>query len=184
VLKDDHRTVEALFSKFESLGKRAHKGRADLVERMIDALSVHAAIEEQVFYPEVRRAVPAAEDEVLEGLEEHHVVKWTLSELDGMAPQDERFTPKVTVLMESVRHHVREEEKEMFPQVRKALPAAQLRDLGDRLRAAKQTAPTRPHPRSPDTPPGNVVAAALTAPLDAAANVAQAAAERVRDLVT
>ena len=184
VLKDDHREVEALFTKFEGLGHRAHKTKVDLVRQMTVALSQHAAIEEQVFYPAVRRAVSSLGDEVLEALEEHHVVKWTLSELEGMTAEDERFQPKVTVLMENVRHHVREEERDLFPQVRKAMAAAQLQELGDGLRAAKDGAPTRPHPRSPDTPPGNVIAAALVAPLDAVANVAQSAAGRVRDSVS
>jgi hemerythrin superfamily protein len=184
LLKDDHRHVEELFSRFEGLGDRAQKSKTDIVQQVIEALSAHAAIEEQIFYPAVRRAVRDLEDEVLESLEEHHIVKWTLSELEGMSAQDERFQAKVMVLMESVRHHVREEEKDMFPRVRKALSAAQLQQLGDRLRAAKQLAPSRPHPRSPDTPPGNVVAAAITAPLDAAADLAQSAASRVRDLVT
>ena len=85
---------------------------------MIVALSVHAAIEEQVFYPEVRRAAPSLDDEVLEALEERHIVKWTLAELDSMTPKDERSQAKVTVLVESVRHHVREEERDLFPQVR------------------------------------------------------------------
>jgi len=184
LLKADHREVEAMFSRFEGLGERAQKTKSDIVQRIIEALSVHAVIEEQVFYPAVRKAVSDLNDEVLEALEEHHVVKWTLSELEKMSPQDERFDAKVSVLTEAVRHHVREEEKDMFPQVRKALSGAQLQDLADRLRAAKASAPTRPHPRSPDEPPGNVVTAAITAPLDAAANVAQTAASKVRDLVT
>ena len=175
-MKDDHRQVETLFTKFEGLGPRAHKTKVDLVRQMTVALSMHAAIEEQVFYPAVRRAVSSLGDEVLEALEEHHVVKWTLSELEGMTAEDERFQPKVTVLMENVRHHVREEERDLFPQVRKAMSAAQLQELGQGLQAAKDGAPTRPHPRSPDTPPGNVITAALVAPLDAVANVAQSAA--------
>src|SRR5438105_13742733 len=110
LLRNDHKTVEGLFKKFEKAGPNAHKTKRDLVERIVEELSTHAAIEEQVLYPAARRAVPAAEDDVLEALEEHHVVKWTLSELDGMDVDDERFTPKVTVLVESVRHHVQEEE--------------------------------------------------------------------------
>ena len=123
-------------------------------------------------------------DDVLEALEEHHLVKVTLAELETMDPGHERYGAKVTVLIESVRHHVEEEEGELFPTIRKALDAAQLRELGDELVAAKRTAPTRPHPEAPDTPPGNLVAQVLTAPLDAAANLNKAAARRVRDLVT
>ena len=115
LLRNDHKTVEGLFKKFEKAGPNATKTKQDLVEKMIEELSVHAAIEEQVLYPAARDAVPDATEEVLEALEEHHVVKWTLSELDGMDPGDERFTAKVTVLIDLVRHHVKEEEGELFP---------------------------------------------------------------------
>jgi len=184
VLVQDHHTVEDLFTRFEKSGSGARKRRQQLVDKIIHELSVHAAIEEEVLYPAARREVPGTNDDVLESLEEHHIVKWTLSELEHLGPDDERFEPKMTVLMESVRHHVEEEEKELFPQLRKALDATRLEELGRALAAAKRSAPTRPHPRSPDTPPGNIVAQAITAPFDAVANVTEATADRVRDFVT
>jgi hemerythrin-like domain-containing protein len=184
LLKDDHREVERLFKAFESLGSGAHKRRKQTVDKMVEALSRHAAIEEEVLYPYVRRAVPDATSEVLEALEEHHIVKWTLSELEDMDPRDERFDAKLSVLMESVRHHVKEEETELFPQVRKALSREQLEELGTSLAAAKSGAPTRPHPRSPDMPPGNVLSRALTAPIDAAARLRDAASHKVRDIIS
>ena len=168
LLRQDHRAVEKLFKQFEKAGPRAHKTRRDVVQRVIRELAVHAAIEEQVFYPAVREAVPDTEDEVLESLEEHHIVKWTLAELDGMDPEHERFVAKMTVLIESVRHHVEEEENELFPEVREALTRKQLAELGDAMAEAKKRAPTRPHPRAPDTPPGNLVAGAGAALLDKA----------------
>ena len=183
VLKRDHREVEHLFTTFEGLGAGAHKRRRAVVDKMIAALSRHAAIEELIFYPRIRREAPATEDVVLESLEEHHIVKWTLSELEDLPAEDERFTAKVTVLMESVRHHVKEEERDLFPKVRKALARDELADLGDELAAAEKTAPTHPHPRLPDTPPGNVVTEALVAPLDAAAGLASAAAKQVRKVI-
>jgi hemerythrin superfamily protein len=168
LLRNDHKTVEGLFKKFEKAGANAHKTKRDLVESIIEELSVHAAIEEQVFYPAARQAMPDASEEVLEALEEHHIVKWTLSELDGMDPSDERFTPKVTVLMELVRHHVQEEEGELFPELRKAMKRKDLEELAQALEAAKRFAPTRPHPRAPDTPPGNIVAGAAAGVVDKA----------------
>ena len=95
LLREDHRRVEKLFTQFEDTTARAHKTRNDLVGKMIRELSQHAAIEEQFFYPLIRRAVSDLDDMVLEALEEHHVVKWTLSELDGMDASDERFGAKV-----------------------------------------------------------------------------------------
>ncbi len=166
MLKDDHRSVEKLFTRFEDAGDRAYVEKRKLVDEMIEELSVHAAVEEQLFYPVTRATVPAVEDTALESLEEHHVVKWLLSELEGMDPTDERFVAKVTVLIENVRHHVEEEETEYFPEVRSELGRKALTELGDAMASARETAPTRPHPRSPDTPPGNLVAGVGAAVVD------------------
>jgi len=168
VLKNDHKKVEQLFKRFEKLGDGAEKTKRKLVDEMIVELSVHASIEEMVFYPRTRQEVQAAEDEVLESLEEHHIVKWTLSELQDMKPSDERFDAKVTVLIESVRHHVKEEETELFPEVSRKLGRKELNELGDELEAARKIAPRRPHPKAPDQPPGNIVATAAALPADLA----------------
>ncbi|HET6966053.1 MAG TPA: hemerythrin domain-containing protein [Acidimicrobiales bacterium] len=166
MLKDDHQAVEQLFKRFEKAGDRAHVEKRNLVDRMIEALAVHAAIEEQVFYPAVRATVEGTEDQTLESLEEHHIVKWVLSELDSMSPEEERFDAKVTVLMENVRHHVEEEEKDLFPMVRKQLGRDSLGDLGKVMAEARKAAPTHPHPRSPDTPPQNLVVGAAAGVVD------------------
>lgn len=176
LLKTDHKTVEKLFKAFEKAGDRAHKTKRDLVTSMIEELSVHAAIEEQVFYPEIRRMVPDQEGMTLESLEEHHIVKWVLSELENLDPEDERFEAKVTVLIELVRHHVEEEESEMFPAVRQALGRKALQGIGDALEQAKKMAPHRPHPRSPQVPPGNIVAGAAAGAMDRAREVVRRAA--------
>jgi hypothetical protein len=94
------------------------------------------------------------------------VVKWTLSELEKMSPADERFDAKLTVLMESVRHHVEEEQDELFPKARRLLGAKLLAELGSRMEKAKKLAPTRPHPRAPDQPPGNMVAGTMASIVD------------------
>jgi hemerythrin-like domain-containing protein len=174
LLKGDHEAVETKFAKFEALGPRALKSKAAIVAEVIEALSVHAAIEEQVLYPALRDRMADDEGQVLEALEEHHVVKWTLSELDGMDPSHERLDAKFTVLIENVRHHVKEEENELFPKVRRAFTRTELADLGEALADAKATAPTKPHPRSPDEPPMNEVAAAVTKPFDALWNAGEA----------
>ncbi len=170
LLKDDHKTVEGLFKRFEKLGPRAVKTKQDVVERIVRELSIHAAIEEMVFYPAIREAVEkgGVDEMVLESLEEHHVVKWLLWELERTNPADERFDPKVRVLMESVRHHVEEEEKELFPSVNKMFDRAQLNELGDAMTRLKKTAPTHPHPKAPDEPPGNLIAGAGAALVDKA----------------
>ncbi len=180
LLKDDHDEVEKLFTRFEKLGPRAKKTKATIAAKVIAALSQHAAIEEQVLYPAVREHMPDEEDSVLEALEEHHVVKWVLAELDSMTPDHERFDAKFTVLAESVRHHVEEEEGELFPKMRKGFSRRELDELGDALATAKKTAPTKPHPRSPDEPPGNIIATAATLPIDMVRSAGETAVRRVR----
>ena len=187
LLKDDHRTVEQLFKRFEQAGERAHVQKRQIVDRIIEELSVHAAIEEQAFYPVARAAVPQTEDVVLESLEEPHVVKWLLSELVDMDPTHERFDAKVTVLMENVRHHVKEEENDFFPKVREQLGRNELAELGEALANAKKSAPTRPHPRMPDSGPANAVAGAISGVVDRVSDnisgIAQGSVTAVQDLI-
>jgi hemerythrin superfamily protein len=179
LLKNDHKTVEKLFKQYEGLGEKAFKSRRKVVDQIIAELSTHAAIEEQHFYPAVRAAAEDIEDDVLEGLEEHHIVKWTLSELEDLAPDAERFDAKVKVLIESVRHHVEEEEGEMFPKVREALGRSQLKAIGDTMEKAKAISPKRPHPKAPDTPEkGNLIAGPTAAATDAAKSAVKKAVRR------
>jgi hemerythrin-like domain-containing protein len=145
MLKDDHEAVEQLFKRFERAGDRAFVEKRAIVDRIIEQLSVHAAIEEQVFYPAVRATVPDTDDLGIESLEEHHVVKWVLSELDGRSPEDERFNAKVTVLINNVRQHVDVEERQLFPMVRNELGRKALSDLGEALAVARKIAPTLTH---------------------------------------
>ena len=173
LLKEDHANVEKLFKRFEKAGDKAYTTKRAIVDGIIEELSVHAVIEEQLFYPVTRATVPETEDIALESLEEHHVVKWVLNELDSMSPEDERFDAKVTVLIENVRHHVEEEEAEYFPKVRDELGRKALNDLGDAMVTAKKVAPTHPHPAAPDVPPGNIVV-----------GVASGIADRVSDTIS
>jgi len=170
LLKADHKTVEQLFKQFEKAGDRAFVRKRQIADRIVEALAAHAVIEEQLFYPVTRATVPAVEDIALESLEEHHIVKWVLSEIADLDPEDERFDAKVTVLIENVRHHVDEEESDYFPKVRDALSRKQLAELGDAMEVAKETAPTRPHPRSPDTPPANILVGAVASVADKVAD--------------
>ena len=187
LLKADHKTVEKLFKRFENAGDRAYAEKRKIVDKVIEELSVHAAIEEQLFYPATRETVPDVEGVALESLEEHHIVKWVLSELETMSPEDERFVAKMTVLIENVRHHVKEEEEEYFPKVRDELGRSALSDLGDAMEKAKKVAPTHPHPRSPDEPPFNILvggpAAVVDKVADKASGLAQGGVMAINDLI-
>ena len=130
MLRDDHKAVERLFKKFE-------KNDLSVVPEICAALTKHARIEEEVFYPAVRSEVDDTTDDVLEAVEEHHVVKMLISELGDLTPADETYKAKATVLMEVVRHHIEEEEGEMFPEVRDALGRKRLVQIGDEMAAAR-----------------------------------------------
>ncbi len=144
LLKDDHQTVEEIFQRFENAGENANKEKRHHVDRMIKELSMHAQVEEEIFYPATRQARGETEGMVQEAIEEHAKVKQVLSELETMEPEDDRFDRMVTELIRYVRHHVEEEENEMIPKVQEALTPEDLRDLGERMREAKKEAPQAP----------------------------------------
>ena len=147
LLKEDHRTVKDLFRQFERTGPRGQKTKRKLVDKMIEELSIHAYLEEELFYPQARAQVARAEDIVLESVEEHHIVEWTLSELLDMPADDERFDAKVSVLIELVREHIKEEEGDLFPRVRKAMSRPELQELAERMEQARSSAPRKPEPK-------------------------------------
>ena len=145
LLKEDHKVVKNLFKEFEKIkesGTPAAKKK--VVDQICAEMVTHSFIAETIFYPAAREGVPDTTDHILESVEEHHVVAWLLSELKDLDPKDETFDAKTTVLIENVRHHIEEEEKDWFPQVRKALGRNRLVDLGEQMAAAKSKAPADP----------------------------------------
>ena len=163
LLKADHDKVKEMFAKYDTLGDQAMVGRKDLAGQICRELTVHAHIEEQVFYPRVREAGRQIKDEVLEGLEEHHLIKHAVAELEPLASDNERYDAKVEVLKELVEHHVDEEEEDMFPRVRKAIDGKELEELGAAMEAARASAPTHVDPDAPDEPSGAGAGSAGTA---------------------
>ena len=143
LLRKDHTEVRRLFKEFQKASTtQARKGA--IVTKVIELLTVHTYIENEVMYPEVRRLLPDLEDDILESYEEHHVADVLVIELSQMSPGDERFEAKTTVLIENVTHHMQEEEQDWFPKVRDGLGRKQLQDLGEQLLAAKAKAPHSP----------------------------------------
>lgn len=134
LLKQDHRAVEDLFAKFETAGGDGRKQK--LAEQICLDLSVHAKIEEEIFYPACDGKVD--EDLLKEGYVEHDGAKLLIAEILAGEPNDEFYDAKVTVLQEQVEHHVQEEEKRMeglFSQARKA--GLDMDALGGQLAARK-----------------------------------------------
>src|SRR5690242_1819067 len=144
LLKDDHKEIKRLFRDFQSAGENAVVRKGEIVSKIIELLTVHTYIENEIMYPEVRRLLPDVEDDVLESYEEHHVADVLVMELAAMHSDAERFDAKTTVLIENVSHHIEEEEQEWFPKVRAGLSRKQLQDLGAQLLIAKDRAPRSP----------------------------------------
>jgi hemerythrin superfamily protein len=143
-LKEDHKEIRRLFGAFEKAGDNAEKTKGKLVEQIIELLTVHTYIENEVMYPRVRELLPELEDDVLESYEEHHVADVLCLELFVMSPEDEHFDAKTTVLIENVEHHIKEEEDEWFPKVREGIGRKELQDMGARMLEKRKSAPTKP----------------------------------------
>lgn len=142
LLKADHRAVEKLFDEFESARKSERK---EAIARKICAeLTNHAALEESSFYPAVREALPDEQDLLDEAEVEHASLKWLISQVETERCDSEFYDAKVTVLKEYVKHHVKEEEKDMFPKIRKS--ALDTKELGQVLQSRKQKLQTERAP--------------------------------------
>lgn len=141
LLSKDHRDVEQLFDQFkkmkESGNKSAQNGmsKRDIVKKACAMLTVHAQIEEEIFYPALRKALDE-DDQLDEAQVEHNSAKQLIAELESMRSNDKLHDATFTVLGEYVRHHVREEEQELFKEARKS--EVDLEDLGSRLMKRKQ----------------------------------------------
>ncbi|HSE55548.1 MAG TPA: hemerythrin domain-containing protein [Nocardioidaceae bacterium] len=144
LLKDDHKEILKAFKDFENAGENATATKGKLVDKIIELLTVHTYIENEVMYPRVRDLLPDLEDDIDESYEEHHVADLLVVELAAMKPDVERFDAKTTVLIENVRHHIEEEEQEWFPQVREGVGRKQLQEIGEEMLEAKERAPRRP----------------------------------------
>jgi hemerythrin-like domain-containing protein len=144
LLKEDHKEMRRLFREFESAGENATATKGRIAKKILEELTVHTYIENEVMYPEVRKLLPDVEDDVLESYEEHHVADVLCMELAAMSPDNERFDAKMTVLMENVKHHMEEEEEEWFPKVREGLGRNQLQEIGAKMAEMKKTAPRSP----------------------------------------
>jgi hypothetical protein len=154
LLTQDHRNVEQLFNRFEAA--ETPEDKRSLTDKVIEQLSIHAELEEQFFYPAVA-ARAEEKGEVLEAVEQHHLAKLALWELERLPASAPNFDAKFTVMKENILHHVEEEEADdgLFQVARKVLKANELEELGDRMERARASVPRRPHPLAPPTPPIN-----------------------------
>jgi len=171
-LTSDHREVEALFERLEAV-EPGDKQAAELVDQITIELVRHSVAEEQYLYPAVRESVPGGDAMAAKEIGDHAKVELLLKDLQYRPADDESFKPLTEQLIAEVASHVKDEEERLFPALLEACSFEQLDDLGEQVREAKRTAPTRPHPPVPDdTPAGKLVGAGA------------GLVDRVRDMLT
>jgi hemerythrin superfamily protein len=175
VLEHDHREVEQMFQELESLrGAATDEARArrkDLAEQVTIELVRHSVAEEVLVYPKVEREVDAEQAE--HARKEHADAEETLARLEKLDADDPSFDDELATLMAEIRHHIEEEEGEMFAHMRQVIDADELRTLGARVEAFKKVAPTHPHPNVPNEALPRI-----------AAGPAASLFDRMRDLAT
>jgi hypothetical protein len=175
VLEHDHREVEQMFAELESLrGASTDEQktlRKDLADQVTIELVRHSVAEEVLVYPQVEEKVSAEEAE--HAREEHAEAEETLARLEKLDADDPGFDDELATLMEEIRHHIKDEEGQMFAHMRQVIDPEELRKLGSRVEAFKKVAPTRPHPHVPNEPLPRL-----------AAGPAASLFDRMRDLAT
>lgn len=133
MLKEDHGNVKKLFDQFEKTDDE--RTQMQIARSAINELKVHAAIEEEIFYPAVEGTVDD-EEIMAEATQEHHVVHFLIDELDSQKLDHDTFHAKFMVLAENVRHHIKEEEGEMFPKI--DAKETEMQEIGARMAQRKQ----------------------------------------------
>jgi hemerythrin superfamily protein len=136
LLTADHNEARAIFKKYEELGDRANASKKKLATEVCNALTVHATIEEEIFYPALRGEGKELQDMLDEAEVEHAGAKDLIAQIEAMDPEDDLYDAKVKVLGEQIDHHATEEEDEMFPKARKT--KLDLVALGEALQARKE----------------------------------------------
>lgn len=130
----DHKKVKALFEEFEGLSDRSKASKKKIADQICNELNVHTEIEEKIFYPAIRK--PLNDDDLLdEAVVEHASAKDLIIQIQEMDPGDDLYDAKVQVLAEQVEHHIEEEEKDMFPKLRKT--SLDLVALGEEMKSFK-----------------------------------------------
>jgi hemerythrin superfamily protein len=151
----DHREVEAVFDEIEASGDA--RMRRELVEHVIAELVRHSVAEEEYLYPTARKVLPDGDKIADHELEEHAEAEQVMKNIESTDAADPRFDELVGELIADIRHHLKDEEEDLLPKLRKKCSQQDLRDLGEKFQRAKRMAPTRPHPSAPDKPPANKI---------------------------
>ena len=156
LLKSDHRSVEGLFTKYETAPSPVEKH--EIVNEIVRELSIHAAIEEQLLYPLMRFKLENGNAIVDHAIQDHSEVKRLLADIEKLDTTSEDFYEKVQAVMAAIRHHVPEEENDLFPRLTEKVSADQRDKLGSLMEKAKSLVPTHPHPLVPGTAAAQLLA--------------------------
>jgi hemerythrin superfamily protein len=162
-LLEDHRKVERLFAEFDSKGESSWK---ELFCELTNDLVRHEVAEEEIVYPELRKAVPDGDAIADKRIEEQAEAEELLDKMEKMSTTDAEFAASLARLREAVLQHAESEEQTVFPPLAQSLDSERQAKLGERYEKAKGSAPTHPHPHAPDTPPGNLVLGPVAAMVD------------------
>lgn len=140
LIKQDHAEVKKLFDEFEALGQRANSSRGKLAKKIMEQLVAHDQAEERVVYSPTRERVEAGEErtKILEAFEEHAVASEMIEKLEKLDPGDETFVAKMDVLIEAVRHHIKEEEGQVHKIVRSVFDSDELKAKAAKFEEAKK----------------------------------------------
>ncbi|MBT2675441.1 hemerythrin domain-containing protein [Streptomyces sp. ISL-14] len=153
-LVTDHREVEELFGRIEGLPP-GDEDRKLYAEQATIELVRHSVAEEEYLYPAVREHVAGGDAIADKEIDDHSKAERIMKDLEACDADDPEFDRLIGMLTTEVRSHIADEEQHLFPELRAACPGNTLDDLGDKVRQAKELAPTRPHPSAPDKPPAN-----------------------------
>ena len=153
-LSTDHREVDELFLEIEKATPGSYE-RKQLADQLTIELVRHSVAEEEHLYPAVRQYLPDGDALADKEIADHGRVEQLLKELEGLDADDPQFNHVIVKLRTEVQAHVRDEENNLFVRLRAACTLSDLEKLGDKIRTAKKLAPTRPHPSTPSSPPGN-----------------------------
>lgn len=152
VITEDHREVEEVFAELEAT--RGHfQGRKDLVDHAIAELERHFAAEERFVYPEATKRLPGGDELVSHELTEHGQAEVLMRDLEVFGPEHPHFEQRLREFMDSIRHHVEDEESNFLPRMEAACTEEELADLGEKLLWAKEVTPTRPNPHATEPLP-------------------------------
>ncbi|PZS36951.1 MAG: hemerythrin [Pseudonocardiales bacterium] len=149
LLTEQHTEVNDMFAQLEQMDGATDDKVQRFAQQVVTSLVKHSVAEEVYLYPAVRKVLPGGDDIADHELSEHDEAEQTMKRLEALTPTEGQFWPTMHELIGEIRHHVQDEENDLFPKLRAACSEDQLQELGRKVEQVQKVAPTRPHPASP-----------------------------------